>query len=226
MARLSEPYVEATSIEYLKRHYCSSYNTEFIYSKSQAATINKGFADGFLCFHSDIQKYHSVSIEAKSHKTLLNLKPYLEINNFILHILIFSLLVGVIPTIYFTHLQWYWILLLYLLFSTVIFFLLGLILDKAQPNYYKKVDVVNQVNRYPANEKWVAISSDSVNLLKQRSAYIRGCSYENLVGICKREGIGMLVVNHLEPNVILHPKFKKGSFWTQYKHQDKVENYF
>lgn len=223
MPRLTEPYIEATSIEYLKRHYTTNYNTELIYSQKQAITINKGIADGFLCFHSEKQNFHSVSIEAKSHKTLLNLKPYFEIINFIDHVLLFSLFFAIIPTLYFNQLQWYWIIVLYLLFFITLFLLLGWIFNHAQPSFYKKVDVVNQVNRYPANEKWVTLSSDSVNLLKVRKAYIRGCSYENLVNICKREGIGLLVVSQVSSQIILKPKFKKGNFLTQYAFKEKVE---
>ncbi|MDT0685579.1 hypothetical protein [Autumnicola psychrophila] len=226
MAKLTEPCVEASAIEHLKQFYSSKHKTETIYAKSQAYTIPKynGIADGFLCFHSQKQTFHSVSIEAKSYKTLMNLKPFVNYDKLILHVLLTAVVIGISVTFFNWRFEWYWLLLLFLGISIASFFIMGLPLDKYEPDRYKTADVVSQISRYPANEKWIAISSDSVNLLRNRKPYIiRGCSYENLFKICQRKGIGLVLVNHLSPNIVLYPKFRKGKFLNCYNFSREVE---
>src|SRR4051795_7964164 len=52
---------------------------------------------------------------------------------------------------------------------------------------YRLVDVIKQVKGYPADEQWVAVSTDAYNLLDSEWQ-------EVLRAACQREGIGLLRV--------------------------------
>lgn len=221
MSRLREPLVKLTAVEYLKKEYSAEYKLESIYSKIEAQTTPKfnGIADGFLCFNSSKQINHTVSIEAKSHKTLINLKPYLDADRYISHIGIFSAIIAIVPIYYLPSFSWYWMALLFVVITIVTFLIFAYISHQLilEPKRYQTADVLKQVNRYPANEKWIAISRDSVNLLKNRKPYLNGCNYENLMSICNRHGIGVIVINKVEPKILLRPTFRKGKFLSCYK---------
>lgn len=77
------------------------------------------------------------------------------------------------------------------IFTVVGFFGVGFayLLVTREHNRYRLIDVVQQVKRYPANEQWIAISSDAYNLLGPQQETLRLC--------CRREGIGLLQVRSI-----------------------------
>ena len=72
---------------------------------------------------------------------------------------------------------------------------------------------MEQVNQYPANEKWVAISKDSMNLTSKKFSELkRRSNNENLVRIARKKGVGILVISRRHEEVLVEPKFKKGEY--------------
>ncbi len=53
---------------------------------------------------------------------------------------------------------------------------------------YKAVDVIRQIERYPANEKWIALSTDSYNKVSVKDK-------KTLHKKCKNKNIGLILVS-------------------------------
>lgn len=225
MSRLREPFVQQKAIQHLHNYYKEIYSPEKLYVKDEVKTVKKlrGRADGFLCFHSAKQKFHSISIEAKSHTTLSNIFPFMDGISLDGDIAVISIFLAITSSYFIWDFSWYWILLYIFVvaFLTIIAFII--VTEKIELKWYKSSDVVNQVMRYPANEKWVAISRDSINLLQKKNGYVKGNNFDEFTALCRRKGVGLIVVNHLEPQIFIKPKFKKGRFLKNYKKHKEIE---
>ena len=228
LGRLTERYVQEKSLRFLEDYYRNFYNLSSIFSKCEVRTrINhKGFgrADGLLCFNSTKQENHVVSLEAKSHKTLGSLKPYW--NNKRYGILFFLVLfITSLASVYLTYnLAWYWILGITILSSIIMVMFFFIIITQTEPAYLKKLDVVEQVKRYPANEQWIAISKDSLNLsATKKNNFYNQSNDENLLSICEKNGMGLLLVSNQRIYIKLKPKFKHGKFLRKYTIEKKIK---
>ncbi len=68
---------------------------------------------------------------------------------------------------------------------------------------FKKHGIIEQVRRYPANEKWIAFSIDAYNFFNEMNDF-------ELKFQAKRYGIGILIVsNGKRVNEVLLPKVGK-----------------
>lgn len=67
---------------------------------------------------------------------------------------------------------------------------------------YQAIDVIAQVKRYPANERWIALSADASNLLGNDLQ-------QALSKSCQREGIGLLRVRSTTNVTLLEPAKRK-----------------
>ena len=216
MSRLTERYVQKQSIEFLKDYYENKFDIGVPFSKQEVRTtkeFNGKRADGLLCFNSSKQNEHTVSIEAKSHKTLGSLLAYWNDDKLIKQVLLIALPIGLL-TIYFTSsMTWYWISLIALgsiILSSFIFIIVTALIEL---DGHKTINVVNQVNQYPANEKWIAISKDSLNLTdNKKSEFYNRSNFDNFTRKCKNQNIGILVVTRRKNEIILRPKYTKGQY--------------
>lgn len=216
MSRLTEKYIQKEAVQFLKEHYENKFVIEIEFAKQEVRT-NKEYngkrADGLLCFHSPKQKEQTVSIEAKSHKTLGSLLAYWDDDKLMKQILLFALPIGLL-TIYFTSsMAWYWITLI--AFGTIVIgvLLLMIIAVLLELDGHKVINVVNQVNQYPANEKWIAISKDSLNLSQiKKSEFHNKNNYDNFIRICKNQNIGILIVTRRKNEILLLPNYIKGKY--------------
>jgi len=216
MSRLTEKYIQKQSVQFLKDHYENKFEIEIGFAKQEVRTNkenNGKRADGLLCFHSSRQKEHTVSIEAKSHKTLGSLLAYWDDDKLMKQFLLFAFPVGLM-TIYFTSsMAWYWISLIALgsfLLSIALFVIITFFLELEG---HKVVNVVNQVNQYPANEKWIAISKDSLNLThNKKSEFYKNNNFDNFTRKCKNQNIGILIVTRRKNEILVHPNYIKGKY--------------
>lgn len=217
MSRLNEKYVQKIALSYLNQYYLSKFNCKSGFARKEVRTKKNKRADGLLCFCTDKHSSHTVSIEAKSHKTLNSLLPFWDDNKLGIHFFLTALLVtaGVIYIV--NDFQWYWILLA----AVASFFLAAVlyifIVTFLEPKGYKSLNVINQLRNYPANEQWVAISVDSFNLTSlKENLFHNKTNAEILVSQCRRNGIGLLLVNKRQAKIEIYPKYKKGKFLSNY----------
>lgn len=225
MSRLTEKHIQQKSILFLENHYQNKYEPTSIYSQREVRTnkkYKKKRADGFLCFHSSAREEHTISIEAKSHKTLGSLLPVWNDKDFIFSLVTAILLAVLIGYIY-NNLEWYWMTLIFIS-ALIAGFLISLLISLLfEPDHFKSMPVMNQVDQYPANEKWVAISKDSLNLASiKKSDFQRRNNYENLLRIARKKGVGILVISRKREEILIEPVFKKGNYLDCYCLAHKV----
>jgi len=215
MSKLTEKYVQKRALSFLKEYYYKKYELKKIYSKDEVCTILNKRADGFICFNSKKQIEHTVSMEAKSHKTLGNLIPYWNDDKFMLHSVLPSLIIGVISLYFTQNMTWYFMALTSFCVIILIFFLILFIVSFIEHDKYKLIDVITQIHQYPANEKWIAISKDSLNLtqkLKNSNFHTKN-DYENFLSVCKSQRIGLLIISSRKTEILNKPGFSKGDFF-------------
>ena len=112
MARLTEKFVQQKALEKLTCYYRDKFNSSNLFADQEVVT-SKSYggkrADGFICFNSPLQQNHSVSIEAKSHKTLGAILPYWNDEKLGVQSLFLALVVGSLASYLSFDLAWYWI---------------------------------------------------------------------------------------------------------------------
>lgn len=232
MSRLTEKYIQTKAIEYLEDYYQEKYSIEKddFFSRDEVKTTKHYFnnrADGLLCFNSDKQNQHTVSIEAKSHKTLGSLLTFWNDERLGLHGIFVAIILGLASIFFYYHLAWYWISLIALATIVVMMFLFILIITVIEPHHYKLINVVTQVHQYPANEKWIALSKDSLNLAKEKKSerFRRKTDYDNFIRICKAQGIGILIVTRRKIIIMVKPKFVNGNYLECYAQHKNISSY-
>lgn len=198
--RLSEPYVRDKALEYLKTFYQEEHQTRNVVTKPEAVVrpkYGRGRADGIVAFHrEDPGSVFVVSVEAKSVKTIGALVPRERTAYWGFHATLVGLC-GLVPSVLFalhTHFWlWRWVL------PPVVFFVVAgaYIMFTAQQTRYARFDVVDQVLRYPAHERWLAFSTDAFNWLghdRRRS----------LLAKCEKLQIGIVLVSANAPCKVVH----------------------
>lgn len=225
MARLTEKHIQKKAIQFLERHYQEKFEPSTIYSQQEVRTVEKfkkKRADGLLCFESQLHKEHTVSLEAKSHKTLGALLPVWNDKDLILSAVV-GIILALISTYFLGYLEWYWITLSALSIFIGSFFLSVLLLVLVEPDYFKSMAVMDQVHQYPANEKWIAISKDSLNLASKKSSeFNRRSNPENFIQIARKKGVGILVISRWKEEVLLEPQFIQGEYLNCYCQAEKA----
>lgn len=191
MANLSEKVVQETAQALLYHRYRKKARKGKIFSKLEARTRQKyggKRADGLLAFNHYIFGPYAVSMEAKSFKTLAAMKPirddYLLLWNSFKAGLFCCILSGMFFALYRLGDGFMQILLPVntLACSALIY---GFFTAKSYR--HKTVNVIKQLAQYPANERWLAFSKDSLKALSKEQL-------KKLDKICKYKGIGIIVV--------------------------------
>ncbi|MEL6944693.1 MAG: hypothetical protein AAFO82_18710 [Bacteroidota bacterium] len=200
--RLNEELIQNNALIYLSEKY---YKRKHTYAELERYTNAGKRADGLICFPYKDKTTYVISLEAKSYKTLKNLKPYFSslkgnkysrIIAFVLLIILSFFIYTKIPTQYLDPL---WVILILTAFIGAAWFILQR-LKAANISWTKSIPVIEQLAQYPANEKWLAIGNDSV-----KDEYI----YQNLLSQCHKFGIGVLIMDQNERFEIKHkPKYK------------------
>jgi hypothetical protein len=189
MAKLTERYVQNIALDYLKSYYQSQYPGKQMFADVELRTKYKrkrGRADGLLAFRNDSGYIYTVSMEAKSHKTFSSLRdiPHNSLLRFML-IISFIFVASVFWFVFSTMVLW-----LKIILSVVLGFVLSMAfliycLDK---NYFDTHGIIEQVKRYPADERWIALSVDAFKNCNQ-------IEDGKLLSKAKSKGIGIIVVS-------------------------------
>ncbi len=190
--RLTERYVQEFAIVWLEAQFRERTEVQAVVGVPEvrvraAAKLGRGRADGLVAAELNDGNIHIASIEAKSSRTLFSAKHRYKNHTWFLH----SLAVGLIGPLCSLAVGWYvghWFLLWVLPFILFAIFAVGYSLLMSKHQHYQVIDVVDQVRRYPANEQWIALSTDAYNRL--------GTSYQaKLHSSCKVHGIGLICVS-------------------------------
>lgn len=203
--RLSERLVQETAIAWLEDYYAQQANVWVTTSRMEKVVKEKtklgwGRVDGLIAMLTESQSVHVASMEAKSIKTIMNITLNYNDDKWMGHGLVigfFFSLTGIIMGIILS--SWLWAILL----SIVLFFLSTILFlwASSESKFYKKLDVVDQIKRYPANEKWLAFSTDLYNQLDKDSL-------QRLHRDIVRQGIGLLRVSPGRKVIIVEkPRF-------------------
>jgi hypothetical protein len=159
-----------------------------------------------------MQKEYTISLEAKSHKTLGALLPTWNSKDLLLGIKI-GFLSAAVSIYLFSAIAWYWITLLAIFAFIIGLFVSFLFLAIVEPDHFKSMAVIDQVHQYPANEKWIAISKDSLNLTSYKKAdFYRRSNYENFLRIARKNKIGILVISRSKEEILVELGFFKGEY--------------
>lgn len=230
MSKLREKYIQDRAIDYLTNHYKEKYEKNKIYSRSEVRTNTNFFnkrADGLICLNSKKQAEHTISIEAKSHRTFGSFLSNWNDEKLVLHSFLISLILGLLTIFFSQMLDWYWIFLITLSSIVILFFITFIILNVLDLSHYQFINVINQIHQYPANEKWIAISKDSLNLMKkvEKPDFFKKTDYDKFIEECKKQKIGLLIITRRKITILVNPKYTSGNYLDCYSINDKIRNY-
>ncbi len=223
MAKLSEKTVQDTAQIFLYQKYSKRARSGRLFSRTEVRTRQKfggKRADGLLAFQHYFWGTYVVSMEAKSFKTLSSIKPRRDANLLIWNSFKAGLKFCIITGMFFA---------LYRLDDGFLQYILPLNMLVCGALIYgfftvhsyrhQTVKVINQLAQYPANERWLAFSKDSLDKLEKDKL-------RALDKICKNKGIGIVVVSQKGRAKIRRSASMKwkwfGDFLTYYSHEKKI----
>lgn len=222
MTKLTERYVQEKALNFLRNFYSEKNPDKPIFARIEVATTYKrklGRADGLLAFKQGNDYIYTISVEAKSHKTFDSLIRKSR-DRLFLFLLGFSFIsFAVISWITLGATAWWLKIMIAVPLSLVISAALLAILEKK--NIFDTHDIIQQVKRYPADEKWIAISKDAYNIYNKTENGL-------LISHAQTDGIGVLVVSNSEKVVVeLYPKMKssRNGYIRYYKINEKIKKY-
>ena len=204
--KLNEVHVKRTAVEWLAKDYQNTLGTNVIVSGFEAwvskkSGLGSGRVDGLIAAQLPNGTIYTVSIEAKSERTWNDINVQHLYEKMLARAAIFAGLITILLLILgITRTQE---LLLGIIFPMVGITIAGFCLINFSPlgTQYRETEVVKQAKRYPANEKWVALSSDVYNKLGRVN------QSNHFEKICLRNGIGLIkVTSSTKSVVIIAPK--------------------
>lgn len=204
---LNERYVQKAAVEWLATHYKETLKhkavlptmEKFVRKNSQ---YGSGRADGLVATLLADNSIFVASLEAKSARTWKDIRG----DNLQLELAIELLLIGLVACVVGSFLgnilgfhDWAFAVLC-LIVSVAIY---GLFLFKRKRHKYRRISVVHQLKRYPADEQWIALSTDIYNRVKREKFH------DNFLQTCERDGIGLLQVSSSQKVTLVTSAKKK-----------------
>lgn len=189
MAKLTERYVQNCALNHLKIHYEEQNPNTLIYARTELVTKYKkkrGIADGLLAFKKNDGRIYTVSLEAKSHKTSGSLKNIALDKRLLACLCLSFILMATVTWFILGTISWW----LKIIIALIVGLLsgTGILALLYSRQHFDTNGIIEQVKRYPADEKWVAISIDAFSACNQ---YNR----EMLIYKAQSLGFGSLVVS-------------------------------
>lgn len=223
MAKLSEKIVQDTAQEFLHQRYRKRARKGRMFSRTEVRTRQQfggKRADGLLAFQHYLWGTYVISMEAKSFKTLASMKPRRDDNLLLWNSFKAGLKFCVLSGMFFA---------IYRMEDSFLQFILPLNMLVCGAIIYgfftlhsyrhKTVRVIRQLAQYPANERWLAFSQDSLELLEKDKL-------KALDKICKFKGIGIIVVSQKGRAVVRRSASMQwkwfGDFLKYYSHEKRI----
>jgi hypothetical protein len=214
MARLIEHTVQITAQKYLESYYKGKARKGRMFSKIEVRTKKEygGFrADGFLAFKKRwTGELYVISMESKSYKTLKAIQPYRENKLWFKNSVWAGFLFAVGAGGLFAIVGFDNPVLGLMFFAGMLivgFFAYGTLTRNGFQ--HKQIPVLDQVEQYPANEKWISISEDSFEDInpKGQDAFMK---------VCKSRGYGLIIVDSKKKNHRYYRPKKNYRMWGSY----------
>jgi hypothetical protein len=189
--KLNERHVQNLAVAWIEARFRAYAEVQYVVSAKETLVVSntnlgRGRADGLVAAAFPDGSIQVASIEAKSSRTLSDISFYYLNNPWGIH----SLAAGVFGLLCSLPFGWYidnwfviWIL------PLMMFFIIGFtyLFATLEHPRYQSIKIINQVRRYPANEQWIAISSDAYNRLSTSHR-------QKLHQGCQKHGIGFIQV--------------------------------
>ncbi|PYG84797.1 hypothetical protein LY28_03590 [Ruminiclostridium sufflavum DSM 19573] len=198
--KLNESYVKDVAVEYLKDYYCKLYNNNDIFAGKELC-VKKSFKrpDGLIALKNGKNDIFVAVVEAKSCRTLGSLFPVDGDSRWFVHGVLFGTIISLIIGFVVPLMLWSRIILaaVGLVVGTFLYWLFTF-----RFTYYRYIGVVSQINNYPGNEKWIALSIDVYNKLSKEHKI----DFEKKL---RRSGIGLLIISSgSKVSTLIKPKAK------------------
>lgn len=211
---LTERFIQNSVAERLNKEY---YRRKPAWVTTEEYTKLKR-ADIFLAFMRARNRPYVVVVEAKSRTTIhqLKLKEAPRQTHWAGRAITVVLIVGLSAVLGY---QWYFnavntllLLGLFVLGSSLI----SKLLSKLELSVLGSISAIEQLGRYPANEKWIAVGDDT---------FARPEDYKTLVSQCKKNGLGLIVVNargRIKRKLIPAPRHTFNNYLDNYSKKAKI----
>jgi len=211
---LTERFIQNSVAERLNKEY---YRRKPAWVTTEEYTKLKR-ADVFLAFMRARNRPYVVVVEAKSRTTIhqLKLKEAPRQTRWAGRAVTLLLIVGLSAVLGY---QWYFnavntllLLGLFVLGSSLI----SAALSRLELSVLGSISAIEQLGRYPANEKWIAVGEDT---------FARPKEYETLVSQCEKNGIGLIVVNargRIKRKLIPEPRHTFNNYLDNYGKKTKI----
>jgi uncharacterized membrane protein YiaA len=190
--QLNERYVQSTAVEWLlselqnQPDVCAAIGRMEVRLNPNVVKLN-GRADGLVAVLKQNGDVYTASLEAKSSRTRKNISANYSNIKWAIHILtagLLCLLLGIYLGTLVNSSFWFWILAIAIPLTGMFVY----ILITAEHRGYRNTDVIEQVRKYPANEQWIALSTDAFNRLSDGARNL-------LLQDCQTYNIGLLFVS-------------------------------
>ena len=181
---LRERFIQDAVAERLNRQY---YRRRSAYVNTEVYTRLKR-ADVLLAFMRAPGRPYVVVVEAKSRSTIHQLKLRTNARSARWTGRIISLLL-IVGLLLFLGYEWYfnaWNTLLLLGLFMVGSAAITALVSRLQLRFLQRIGAIEQLGRYPANESWIAVGSDT---------FARPDEQRELHRQCRKSGVGLIVVN-------------------------------
>lgn len=206
---MQEKTVQKRAIQFLQSYYYIPFFRTNIYAAQEVRT-KKVFggkrADGLLAFQNwFLGKPYVISVEAKSIKTVAAMQSNHDSKRWWRNSLRFGIGVGlvlifILLLLPIVKINWIHFLLIILMVS----FFFGII--TRHTHRHQTIDVLRQLKYYPANEQWLAFSSEGFRSLNN-------VQQDLLEKICQNRGIGLLLVGTKKSVTVQTKPRKRWSFF-------------
>ncbi|MFK7948068.1 MAG: hypothetical protein AB8G11_10775 [Saprospiraceae bacterium] len=226
----NEKHVQQIAHDFLIQDYeIANATNKGIYEKMEAYTVNDNRADGFLAIRTGSDSIFTSSLECKRDLSSSSLRWVIHPRRLIYVIFVLSMLIMIV---FFSFYFWFnemagfyvepLIVGLTLTVFTAIYIGFERYFNKNEPSFLKTRAVYLQLEKYPADEKWLAFSMP----LNEREETM----LNNLYRECKNRGYGLLTVDVYTEKVRkrIQPKSYRNRISNnlkQYKDKKEIENY-
>lgn len=213
--QLLERTVQDEALKYMVDYYKWRAKKNKVWNKIEVRTKKGKRADGLIAYRKRVTGGVFVaSMEAKSYKTLHNIRPKLDTNLWVKNSLYYGTWLAFGVAIFLL----YWRLetfietprqgLMMVINSYVIVLVLVAIATRGL-NMNQTMDVFKQVLQYKANEQWVAISKDSYEQIDKRLQ-------KPFERVLKARGVGLLIVSGRKKVRRVHKPKRSRKFFGDY----------
>ena len=204
MSSVAEKYIQERALRFLKEFYKEEYNLENVHPHVKGSACKYHESDDFL----QSQKKYKERLKSKPSHPFNNIRNYWKEARFANLAIFIALMAGVLSLYFTQEMFWYY---RSLFFWTSVLLIFGLVLGGLAvftSSSYKFLDFAIQIHLYPTDEKWIAISKESLNLPYKLGllAFYKPRDCKRFLQACQSKEVGVLVISKRKTKIIYRPK--------------------